>query len=158
MIKELIYNSEPNLSLDLPNNLIIKKRYNKLVITREKDAKTDYCIEIKEHTILPNNHSIDIIKETDNNSNYYTRLNSKEVALPLYVRNRKEGDKMIIKNSNGTRKIKDIYIDSKVDIDKRDEEPIVVDNNDNIIWLPGLKKSKFDKAKTEEYDIILWYN
>ena len=65
---------------------------------------------------------------------------------------------MIIKNSNGARKIKDIYIDSKVDIDKRDEEPIVVDNNDNIIWLPGLKKSKFDKAKTEEYDIILWYN
>ena len=65
---------------------------------------------------------------------------------------------MVIKNNSGSKKIKDIYIDSKIDIDKRDSEPIIVDSNDTIIWLPGLKKSKFDKAKTEEYDIILWYN
>ena len=65
---------------------------------------------------------------------------------------------MVIKNSIGSKKIKDIYIDSKIEPEKRDSEPIVVDNNNTIIWLPGLKKSKFDKAKTEEYDIILWYN
>ena len=34
----------------------------------------------------------------------------------------------------------------------------VVDSNNTIIWLPGLKKSKFDKAFNENYDIILWYN
>ena len=158
MIKDLIYSTEPNLSLNLPNEVVIKKRYNKLIITREKNNKEDYYIEIKEKTLLPNNHSINIINETDNNSNYYTRLNSKELEMPLFVRNRKSGDKMTIKNSNGTKKIKDIYIDCKVDIENRDSEPIVVDSKGNIIWLPGLKKSKFDKAKSEEYDIILWYN
>jgi len=107
---------------------------------------------------LPNSHTINIIDESAETSNYYTRLNSKELSLPLYVRNRKPGDKMTIKNSTGSKKIKDILIDNKIEIEKRNSLPIVVDSKNNIIWLPGLKKSKFDKAKTEEYDIILWYN
>ncbi len=158
MIKDIINNKEPNLSLNLPNNLIIKKRYNKLVIIKGEIVKNNYNIKIEKHTILPNNHIIDILDNSDETNNYCTRINSKDIKLPLYARNRKPGDKMVIKNNSGSKKIKDIYIDSKIDIDKRDSEPIIVDSNDTIIWLPGLKKSKFDKAKTEEYDIILWYN
>ena len=35
--------------------------------------------------------------------------------------------------------------------------PIVVDSDGVIVWVPGLKKSKFDKQKDENYDIILKY-
>ena len=129
-----------------------------MLITKEEKTISKYLIKIEKHTLLPNNHYIDIITTSEETNNFVTRLNSKELSLPLYVRNRNNGDKMVIKNSKGTKKIKDIYIDSKINIEKRDSEPIVVDSNGNIIWLPGLKKSKFDKAKTEEYDIILWYN
>ena len=62
---------------------------------------------------------------------------------------------MVIKNMNEAKKIKNIFIDSKVSIDKRDNYPIVVDSNDEIIWLPGLKKSKFDSKNSGKYDIIL---
>lgn len=158
MIKELIYNKKPNIQLNLPNNIIIKKRYNKMIITKDNKNDSDYNIKITKKTILPNSHTINIIDESAETSNYYTRLNSKELSLPLYVRNRKPGDKMTIKNSTGSKKIKDILIDNKIEIEKRNSLPIVVDSKNNIIWLPGLKKSKFDKAKTEEYDIILWYN
>jgi len=65
---------------------------------------------------------------------------------------------MIIKNMTSSKKIKDIFIDSKLTKEQRDNQPIVVDSKDTIIWLPGLKKSKFDKSKNENYDIILWYN
>ena len=65
---------------------------------------------------------------------------------------------MIIKNMISSKKIKDIFIDSKLTKEQRDNQPIVVDSKDTIIWLPGLKKSKFDKSKNENYDIILWYN
>ena len=33
----------------------------------------------------------------------------------------------------------------------------MVDNNDNILWVPGIKKSKFDKNNHEFYDIIYKY-
>ena len=57
----------------------------------------------------------------------------------------------------GRKKINDIFIDSKVTKEERDIWPIVVDSNENIVWLPGLKKSKFDKTKQGKYDIILKY-
>ena len=57
----------------------------------------------------------------------------------------------------GSKKIKDIFIDSKIDFKQRELWPVVCDSNDNIVWLPGLKKSKFCKAKEEKCDIILKY-
>jgi len=45
----------------------------------------------------------------------------------------------------------------KIPVKRRDLWPIVVDSNDEIIWIPGLKKSKFDKEKNAKYDIILRY-
>ena len=64
---------------------------------------------------------------------------------------------MTIKNMTGTKKIKDIFIDSKVPILKRNSWLLVCDSDDNVIWLPGLKKSKFDKEINEKYDIILMF-
>ena len=75
----------------------------------------------------------------------------------LYVRNRKDGDYIEILNLNGKKKIKDLFIDLKIDKNLRDTYPLVVDSNDNIVWVPGLKKSKYDSFKTGKYDIILWY-
>ena len=34
---------------------------------------------------------------------------------------------------------------------------MVVDSDDNILWLPGIKKSKYDGLKSGKYDIILRY-
>ena len=64
---------------------------------------------------------------------------------------------MTIKNMDGHKKIKDILIDSKIPMKERDKWPVVVDSTDTIIWLPGLKKSKFNKTKQEKCDIILKY-
>ena len=64
---------------------------------------------------------------------------------------------MEIKGLNGSKKIKDIFIDEKVKPNDRLLWPVVLDSEDNIVWLPGLKKSKYDKKQNEKYDIILKY-
>ena len=158
MLLDIINNSKPNITSNLPDNLQVIKSYDKLTFTREVNEVTTYKIELQDDTILPNNRHITKIKDTDKNTNYYIRLNSKELSLPLYIRNRKTGDKMYIKNMSSPKKLKDIFINSKLPIEKRDTQPILVDSKDNILWLPGLKKSKFDKSNNEMYDIILWYN
>ena len=91
------------------------------------------------------------------NGNDTCRLLSSEISLPLTVRTRRFGDRMSIKG-NGTKKIKDIFIDKKVKLSDRDTWPVVVDAKGVVVWLPGLKKSKYDKKKTEKYDIILRYS
>ena len=77
--------------------------------------------------------------------------------MPLYVRNRKNGDRIEIKNLNGSKKVKDVFIDEKIPKDKRDGIPIVVDSAEKIVWIPGVKKSKYNKEKNEKYDIIIKY-
>ena len=158
LILDIIKNPKPNIDINLPDNLRISKSYNRLKITRQKNNNQEYKIKVEDKTLLPNGHIIECLTETDKNTNYYLKLNSKEISLPLYVRSRKNGDKMIIKNMSSAKKLKDIYIDSKLSKEERISQPILVDSNDTILWIPGLKKSKFDKAKNENYDIILWYN
>ena len=68
------------------------------------------------------------------------------------------GNKIDVKDLNGTKKVKDIFIDKKIIMEERDSWPIVLDSSGNVVWIPGIKKSKFDKKINEEYDIILKYN
>ena len=64
---------------------------------------------------------------------------------------------MEIKGMKGSKKIKDIFINSKISLSDRQKWPIVVDSNGKIVWLPGLKKSKYNKEKNEKCDIIIKY-
>jgi tRNA(Ile)-lysidine synthase len=82
-----------------------------------------------------------------------------KIKLPLLVRTRKSGDRMSLKGMEGTKKIKDIFIDSKVSIQERNEWPIVTDREGNILWLPGLKKSAIEGFDDSESNYIqLLYN
>ena len=76
----------------------------------------------------------------------------------MIVRTRKVGDKIRVKGLDGTKKVKDIFIDKKISIHNRDSWPIVLDSSGKVVWIPGLKKSTFDKKKSDSYDIILKYS
>ncbi len=108
--------------------------------------------------MLPNNKKIERIEDTIDNSNNICRLDSSEISLPLIVRTRKIGDRIAVKGLGGTKKVKDIFIDKKISLLERDNWPIVVDSTGKVVWIPGIKKSRFDKKKTEKYDIILKYS
>lgn len=155
-ILSMLDNPKPNLKVFLPDNYIVLKEYNKVKIIKSESFE-EYRFELLEKVLLPNGMSIEKIDKIDNNSNYMTRLSSSELALPLYVRNRKDSDIMRVKGMNHNKKLKDIFIDEKIPASDRELWPVVEDSLGNVVWLPGLKKSSFDKKVNEEYDIILHY-
>lgn len=157
VILDLIKSKKDSGELHLPNNLVVRKNYGKLNFKIHNEKIKDYEIEINSEVSLPNDMKISLLEESDEKSNYVVRLSFSEVTLPLYVRNRKPGDKMEVKKLKGSKKINDIFIDSKVELPLRKTWPVVCDAQNRIVWLPGLKKSKFDKEKNEKYDIILKY-
>jgi len=157
-IIHLIKSKKPNGFINLPGNIKVVKEYNKVIFIKEIENIVDYEIEISERVDLPKNHYIKVVQEDEKNDNSVCRLLSSEIELPLYVRTRRLGDKMQLKKINGKKKIKDIFIDSKIPLQLRDTWPIVVDSKGAVLWIPGIKKSKFSKQKTEKYDIILKYN
>ena len=155
-ILSTVKNKKPNIQINLPDNKILKKAYNYVWIEENKNYE-EYDYTLIDKVILPNNHTIEITEETTDHSNFVTKLNSKEIKLPIHIRTKKAGDKLILKGLNKQKKLKDIFIDEKIPMDKRNSWPVVTDDNDEIIWLPGLKKTKFDREKPRNYDIIIRY-
>lgn len=155
-ILNLINNSKPNSSINLPQNKICIKEYNKLYFKNYIQPFQKYKIELKEENII-NNIIIKKIDKSNSDGNDICRLNSKKIKLPLYLRNRLNGDFIEIKGLNGKKKIKKIFIDKKIPKNKRDTYPLLVDSNNTILWIPNIKKSKFNAKKDQFCDIILKY-
>lgn len=157
LIIDLINSKKANIKVCLPHNIEVIKSYDKIIFSKEINEVIDYNVELTKIVELPNKHRLVTIDEEDTNTNYVCRLNSDEIKLPLYVRTRRLGDKMYLKKINGSRKLKDIFIDCKVPKEERDSYPIVVDSENKVLWIPGIKKSKYTKLKSEKCDIIIRY-
>ena len=157
LLFKLINSRKANSFVNLPNDVIASKEYDVLKLIRDTEVISNYEVEFDNLIELPGNHIIKRISHTDDNSNNVCRLLSGEVVLPLIVRTRRFGDKIYVKGLNGSKKVKDIFIDKKISLEKRESWPVVTDSLGNVVWIPGLKKSKFDKSKNESYDIVLKY-
>ena len=154
LILNAVNSKKASLKYNLPNDYLVIKEYDKLYFKKIIDQITSYDIELNEEVFLPNGMQIVKIDDTNNDGNDIMRLSFKDVVLPLRVRTRRNGDKMSIKNLEHTKKVSDIFINSKVPVDKRDLWPIVVDSTDKIVWIPKVKKSKYNRLKSEKCDII----
>jgi len=158
LIKKLLFSGRANSFIYLPNDIKVIKSYGNLRFSREIELLDHYEIELSDTVFLPNQMEISFVEEAVDRSNNSICLLKEDLSLPLHVRTRKFGDKMEVKGLRGTKKIKDIFIDAKIPLAKRDLWPIVVDSKDRIVWIPGVKKSKLDIPNQKKCDIILWYH
>jgi tRNA(Ile)-lysidine synthase len=64
------------------------------------------------------------------------------LALPLVFRNRLPGDRIEAYGLNGSKKVKDMFIDAKLPPSQRDAVPLLVDVTGQVLWIPGFRRSK----------------
>ncbi|MCG7410758.1 tRNA lysidine(34) synthetase TilS [Paenibacillus sp. ACRRX] len=85
--------------------------------------------------------------KTDSNHTYSLK-NSSEAAFdadklqwPIKIRTRMPGDRMRVQGLNGSKKVQDMFVDMKVPPTLRDSLPVITDGQENIIWIPGVRRS-----------------
>jgi len=156
LVMNLILSNRKNSFVNLPKNVIVLRNYDVVKFEYKNNFENEYYYELKDNLVL-NGKKFKFLRESIDDSNFVCRLNSLDVSLPLYVRNRKSGDKMTVKNMDGSKKIKNIFIEKHIPKQQRDAWPVVVDSNGYIVWLPGLQKSKINKQKNEKCDILIRY-
>lgn len=158
----LFLNPQPSAELHLPEGLIVEKSYHICTFRFFKRETVNYSLllQIPGDTFLPNGYKIkaqyiegDIPAISGNDS---CIIPYSMVTFPLTVRTRHTGDRMKVKGLGGTKKIKDIFIDEKVPIFKRNDWPIVVDGMGHIIWLPGLKKSYIESESVIDESSLIY--
>lgn len=157
LVRDLITSKKKNTYIYLPRGKRLVKSYDYVEIVSSIDEVTSYEIELIDYAVLPNGKHLEVVNECSDNSNNVCRLSSSDVSLPLYVRTRKHGDTMSLMGMNGHKKVKDIFIDKKISLSDRELWPVVVDSKGVVVWLPGVKKSKFNRKKSEKSDIIIRY-
>ena len=143
-----------NKEIDLNNNYQGINSYGKILILKKNSeilnkVLIDKDMKLSEYYFYYNDET------KKDNTNSCILLNSNEIKLPLYIRSFDNGDRIVVKNLNGSKKVSDIFIDNKVPKHKRSTYPILVDANNTILWVPNLKKSQFSKDFSEKYDIII---
>jgi tRNA(Ile)-lysidine synthase len=67
---------------------------------------------------------------------------------PLTVRTRRPGDR--VSGPRGSRKLQDLFVDLRLPSERRDLQPVVVDAEGQLIWVPGLWVLEARKVSAEQ--------
>lgn len=163
-LEKLLSDTSTGRGIDLPADIKVYINYNELIFYKNDSLKEE---GIKEKIKLNLNkkqyfdYGFTIVTDTakaeeiefslDNNT---AVLDLDKLILPLYFRSRRPGDSFVPLGMNGEKKIKDFLIDEKVSRFERDSIPIIIDAEDNIVWLAGFRISENYKV-TDNTDKVL---
>ncbi len=150
----LLESEHPSGRLHFPNGLQVIKSYNECTLTFDKDESDKaykHLLEVPGNVKLPTDFMITSEiwtqdKPQDVKENQAV-IDLSKVVLPLYARTRLDGDRIKLKGTNGSKKIKSIFIEGKIPLQQRDTWPLIVDANQEILWMPMLKRSTFEATE-----------
>lgn len=148
-IIELLGNETPNIKYNLSKGYFLIKEYDTFYIKKDKTIDKTMIQIDKEgvYEISPNLRYIFSFQNLGISRTDCFEICYNDKVFPLYLRNRKNGDKMSLQV--GTKKVKDILIDQKIPASIR-ETLILLATHDKVLWIPTIKKSLQDKTCTKK--------
>lgn len=149
----LIRNSNTGKTIDITDGIVFTISYDKFIISKKIETIGDFEYNI---TIGESTYISEIGKTVLLNIEDYSNKNKKNAQLYvdydtikgiLRIRNKRNSDTMIPCGMNGSKKLKDIFIDNKVPKEDRCKKLILTDD-EKIIYLEDFRIS--NKCKTTE--------
>lgn len=149
-VLELIERGLTGKKLTLPMGLVAKVSYKNICFTtkEEEDKDFDYELSLEDSLIIEEVGAVfkaRILESKDvkeiSRDKYCKCFDYDQVKNILNVRNRREGDRFYPLGLTGSKKLKDFFIDYKIDRDEREKIPLVCDG-DEIMWVVGYRISE----------------
>ena len=155
-----------NKEVHLTNGIVVQNIYGDIIFKQRKNKedniklnevyikKEDFFnkIEFSKYEI-----ELQIISKKNNiefsNNDLIKFFDYDKIEEGIIIRNRKDGDKMVPIGMKGTKKLKDIFINSKIPKEIRDIIPIVC-FDEKIAWVVGVKVSEQFKVTSNTKQIL----
>ncbi|SHF71133.1 tRNA lysidine(34) synthetase TilS [Pedobacter caeni] len=136
------FSSSHQLTLDR-EDLILK-------VLKDKDAvaRQHLLIHAKEGgTLLPEGelNMLNVTKSIFDrdygfkNDPFEAYLDAEKLIYPLVLRSKQTGDKFKPIGMSSFKKLSDLFIDEKIPVTRKDDIPVLVNGNGEIIWVVGLR-------------------
>ncbi len=163
-ILELMENSETGKRLMLPEGIIVSKSYNQLIFSlreAEEDNSYYYMLNVDDITYIPNlsgGFSLRLVPRQElteiPKEPHIKAFDWERVKNQLIVRNRRPGDRFMPLGLKGHKKLKDFFIDLKVERGERENIPLICDGEE-IMWVVGYRISEEYKINKETNTVLI---
>jgi len=147
--------------IDIIDGFYLEISYDNIIV-KVKEEKQDFCYELKipGTTYIPELNA-SIVSTLRDACQCESIIKDKKIKLfdiektgkKLYVRNRRDGDRFRPSGMNGTRKLKDFFMDMKLARTERDKIPLIV-NDDDIIWVVGIRSSDKYRKDNNSKEVV----
>ena len=141
----------------IKDDLSLRKSYRYYILEEKSSENSQIELSLKECDLV-NFNGIYLKSSIINSDNYEKDRNTgyfdyDKLSFPLKVRTRRNGDRFVPLGHKSEKKLKDFFIDQKIDRKKRDEIPLIL-SKDKIIWLASLRISDEFKVTAETKKIL----
>ncbi len=144
-IKKILSSTRPNVRILLLPNYYFIKSYDHFFIS-DSLYKYDYEYIVDKPMYLETKEFIiDLTNDT-------SPLNIYSYSYPLKIRNVRKGD--VVRIGNLKKKVNRILIDEKIGFEERKRYPVVLDCNNNIVYLP-LNRSDVQKKIAQKLKFVI---
>ena len=144
-ILELFYKQSGKM-VDIGNQTIaIREHEHVRIMKQEKKSSFSVNLEIGTNAIVQCSKKVEISIYNDSkikqrHENTYTKnIDYDKMSGNLQIRNRKQGDRILLKG--GSKKLKDFFIDEKIPKSCRDDVILLADDK-YVIWVVGYRLSE----------------
>lgn len=152
LILDIFNRGETGKQVNISNNIIARVSYDDLVIEKNLSFEVeDFKYKLEDKLFIDEigyKFNVKTISRKDfqasskkKNTRYF---DYDKIKSELFIRNRRNGDRFVPFGMNGSKKIKDYFVDEKIPREERDSIPLIVDG-DNIIWVVGYRTSNLYK-------------
>lgn len=135
-------------SLHLPEQFIAKRTYDEVEFVNLMDLTQEdlphQMVVMEGWTQLQNGirlyigEASDVVHAEEKDlSTYY--FNSNQVTTPLTIRTRAKGDRIALKGMKDAKRLSRLFIDEKVPLEQRERWPILVDSENEVLAVIGLR-------------------
>ena len=131
-IKKILLSNKPNIQTPIHDDLFFIKEYDKCYFKVGKKEEKNYSYTLKKMEVLDTEYfHFDFEKE-------YKNRGMLKKDLPLTIRNARKNDEIIIKGYKTL--VRRLFIDWKMPTNLRNYWPVIVNKEDQIVYVPRYQK------------------
>jgi tRNA(Ile)-lysidine synthase len=142
MLNGICRGSNPSAKVSLRSGLIAQRRYDELFIFKERERKASGAVKLVPGENIFCGYLICVGKKDTMSGHSPSEITiGSEYANHLYVRSRKQGDKITPIDRSWTKSLKKLFIEMKIPKEERDFYPVIV-YEDAVCAVPGVGADK----------------
>lgn len=145
VVQDLLFSLEkhPGKMFESSTHSLVLDRQEVIIYPKKKQLKAVVTIGKNQHEVQFQNYHLNLLHDDSplivKNNPMATSVDAEKLIFPLTIRNWQSGDYFYPLGMQQRQKLSDFFVHQKVPLNQKSQIPVLVNGNQEIIWLCGLR-------------------